>query len=807
MKRSILFYIVLLTTSPSLAQMIYQSPDKAISDLIESPGFSHPFFNRQRTDYIRYRIQSTPSIEFMARPNLRLAGMRLNADNLAQVSSDYRENLSFVNAKNGQEKRLNFPKWSYVQNLSWSPNGKYLAVTVEAAKCVELWIVNIPSLKKSKVPSMCLNATFDEMAEMHWLSEDQLLVNRRTFLKEVIISKVTPQGPVVRESGGVVAQNRTYQDLLKTPQDAEAFANATQGQMAIVDVRTLKYRNFGDKGVYSSLAVSPNREWVIVTQLEEPFLFTVPYYLFKRKRMLWSLNGKVKKSLGLVGPFENIPIEGVPTGPRNLEWDPTHPQRFIYAEALDGGDWKNKVPHRDQLVLNTILNAKGDIQSDVITKMEFRFEGVSWLEDSKYGFFVQDYERDSKQIRYFQIKPVSNNKYEAKEFLRRNENDDYSNPGSVYRDRNEFDRLVGAIQKSKDGDFVYWTGEGASPDGNRPFVKKMNLADFKMTEVFRSPAERFERFIDFSDRNFRTALFRSQSPTDPPQYEIRKDDLSMPGKALFIDENPYKTMSQIKRKILKYKRKDGIELSGTLYYPLGYKEGEKYPAVVSAYPLEYTDAKSAGQTRAVVSNYAVPLRTSPLFFALHGYAVLDNAQIPIVGHPETKNDTFIEQLTDNAEATVKALEQTGFVDVKRIGVIGHSYGAFMVSHLLTHTKFFAAGIARSGAYNRTLTPFGFQGERRPLWEAKSTYLKLSSFLDAEKMKFPLLMIHGMDDNNPGTFTLQSERYFDALKGQGAQVRLVLLPTEMHGYAAQESVKHVLWESFSWFDKYLASKKP
>ncbi len=804
MKYFVILIVLFLLTSEVGAQLDYQSPGKTVSDLIESPGFSHPFFNRQRTDFIRYRIQSTPSIEFMSRPDLRLAGIRLNAGNLAQVSSDYKQDLSFVNGKTGIEKSFSFPKASYVQAMSWSPNGKYLAVVVEAAKCVELWIVSIPSLKKSKVPALCLNTSFDDMGEMNWITEDQLLLNRRTNTKEVKVSKSTPLGPVIRESKGLVAQNRTYQDLLKTPEEARAFADATSGQLSLLNLRTLKLKNIGEKGIYSSFSVSPNREWVILTRLDEPFLYTVPYNLFKRTRSLWSLNGKVKKVIGSVGPFENLPIEGVPTGPRNLEWDPTQPQRYVHVEALDGGDWKTKVPHRDQLFMNTVTNAKGDVATEVIAKFEDRFAGLTWLEDSSYGFFAQDYERDSKRIRYFQLKR-NDKSYDIKEFMSRNENDDYNNPGYVYRDRNQYNRLVGSIQKTKQGDFIYWVGEGATPDGNRPFVKKMNLVDSKMQDVFRSPLERFERFIEFTDCDFDKSLFRSQSPTEPPQYELRSGDLTKAGKALFVDKNPYEIMSRIKKKIIKYKRKDGIELSGTLYYPLNYKEGEKYPVVVSAYPLEYTDAKSAGQTRAVVSNYSVPFRTSPVYFALNGYAVLDNAQIPIVGHPETKNDTFIEQLTDDADATVKALEQTDVVDIKRIGIVGHSYGAFMVSHLLTHTKFFAAGIARSGAYNRTLTPFGFQGERRPLWQAKSTYLKMSSFLDAEKMKTPLLMIHGMEDNNPGTFTLQTERYFDALKGQGADVRLVLLPMEMHGYAAQESVKHVLWESFAWFDKYLAKK--
>ncbi|MBC7371247.1 MAG: S9 family peptidase [Bdellovibrionaceae bacterium] len=797
----LLLSCALFFSSIANAQIKYQKPDKMISDLVASPGFSYPQFNRQYTQFIKYRNQLTPTIEYNNRPFLKLAGTRFNPKNLAPVSGSYKVDLRYYDLKTKKDRPITFAKNSYVRTMDWSPNGKRILVQLETSECVELWLVDVPTLFKKKIPHICLNSALSSGGNFHWLSDERIVVLKRAGTKVVEISSATPDGPVVKESSVKVAQNRTYQDLLKTPQDAEAFSQAVMSKITVITLPSFAQHDLGPADSYSVIDPSPNKKWLIVAKLQRPFSYVVPFYLFQRERMIWSTDGKIKKSLGVVGPFENVPIQGVITGPRELSWDHAYGQRYYFAEAQDGGDWKNKVPFREFIYVSTITSAKGDIKTEKIAELPNRYSGITPLEDPAEGVLISDYDRDTDMVRSFRLKPAGP-VYEMKQFLSRNENDGYSDPGGVIMGRNDFGEPVGRIQKSDAGNFIYWSGKGATPDGDRPFIGKMNLSDMKMQEVFRSVNDKYEDVWSFYPQQFNQFIVRTESATDAPRFEIRSLENPAVRTPLFEEENPFKVMGQLKKKILKYKRKDGIDLTGILYYPLGYKEGQKYPAVVSAYPLEYTDAKSAGQTRGTANNFEIPFRATPIYFALHGYFVLDEAQIPIVGHPETKNDTFIEQLTSDAEATVKALDGTGAVDAKRIGVMGHSYGAFMVSHLLTHTKYFAAGIARSGAYNRTLTPFGFQGERRSLWEAKSTYLKLSPFLDADKMKFPLLLIHGLEDNNPGTFTLQSERYFEALKGQGATSRLVLLPTEPHGYNASESVNHVLWESFQWFDKYL-----
>jgi len=271
--------------------------------------------------------------------------------------------------------------------------------------------------------------------------------------------------------------------------------------------------------------------------------------------------------------------------------------------------------------------------------------------------------------------------------------------------------------------------------------------------------------------------------------------------------DPASQLRGIKKQLVKYKRADGVDLSFTLYTPPNYKEGTRLPTLVWAYPLEFTDASVAGQVSGSTNRFTSIGGISHLFFLLNGYAVLDNATMPVVGDPETVNDTFIKQINDSAKAAIDKAVKMGVTDPERVGVGGHSYGAFMTANLLAHSDLFRAGIARSGAYNRTLTPFGFQGERRNFWEATELYTKISPFFYANKINEPILLIHGEADNNTGTFPIQSERLFAALQGTGGTARLVMLPHESHGYAGRESVEHTLYEMISWFDKYVKNAKP
>jgi dipeptidyl aminopeptidase/acylaminoacyl peptidase len=271
--------------------------------------------------------------------------------------------------------------------------------------------------------------------------------------------------------------------------------------------------------------------------------------------------------------------------------------------------------------------------------------------------------------------------------------------------------------------------------------------------------------------------------------------------------DPTPQIRGITKRLVTYKRADGVDLSFTLYLPPGYKEGTQLPAVMNAYPLDYTDPRMAGQVTGSTKRFTTFDWQDHLYFLLLGYAVIDDPALPVVGDTNKIYDTYLEQLIAGARAAVDKAVSIGVVDRDRIGVMGHSHGALMTVNLLTHTDLFRAGIARSGAYNRSLTAFGFQNERRTLWEATDVYVKVSPYFHVNALKRPVLLIHGQADANPGTRTIQSELLYEAIRGNGGQARLVLLPFESHGYSALESNEHVAAEQIAWFDRYVKNAPP
>jgi dipeptidyl aminopeptidase/acylaminoacyl peptidase len=784
------------SSKPAL-KTLYQKPDAVVDRILHSDTFSIPIFNQQKTALIKRFAEEMPPIRYVARPQLKLAGERFNPENYTGISNYYFKRLAYFDLQKKKEQTIPFPKEAILRETLWSPDGKHLAVSVEKEDGQEVWLVKIPSLKIKKIQGVQLNAILDRT--MEWIGNDQLFLRVRTEkqIGAVQKEKETPVGPVIQESGGVVSQNRTHPDLIKSAQDERVFAEAISSQLLIYDLKSGKKKKVGKAGLFGRASLSPNQKWLIVDTFTLPFSKSVPLGLFAKKTEIWNLSAKVVHTFPDSPAFENLPIQGVRTGARSIQWIQSEPETLIFAEALDQGDWAVKVEHRDELFRLKISAKPGKRES--FFKCKNRFAGFTCLNEPN-SYLITDYERDTEWVTTF-WHHLASKEWITKTVFSLNENDSYADPGNEVMIRNAMGRPVIAIQESDGVKSIFLNGAGATPEGERPFLRKFNLETLETRELFRSVGGSYERFFAFTDESFTEILTSYESQKESPRFYARKLGAEKPT-LLYADPNPYAILSRVRKEVITYERADGAKLSGILYYPLDYVEGKKYPAIIQGYPLEYTDASTAGQVRGSQDKFSTPFREDMIYNTLRGYFLLDEAQMPIIGHPETKNDQFIEQLVSSAKAAVDTLVARGLVDEKRVGIVGHSYGAYMVANLLTHSDLFATGVAKSGAYNRTLTPFGFQGERRPLWKAKDVYLKMSPFLVADQMKKPILLIHGMEDNNTGTFTMQSERYFEALKGQGAHARLVLLPEESHGYASIESIEHTLYEIFTWFDRYL-----
>ncbi|MEO2088995.1 MAG: prolyl oligopeptidase family serine peptidase [Gemmataceae bacterium] len=783
--------LILMLDSSVSAQTAYQKPPQAVADILNAPSIPSVSVSPTR-DYLAI-VESAryPSIAEVAEPMLRLAGLRINPQTNGPARASRVVGIAFRKIDGGEPVAVKIPAWAKFSSPVWSHDGKRFAVTNTTDKGIELWLGTAADAAVKKVDGVQLNAAVGPAVE--WLSEGELLVkavpaNRGDAPKP----PAAPPGPVVQESSGKAAPVRTFQDMLQNAHDEALFEHYCTSQLSVVNADG-KVTKLGEPGIVTGFDPSPDGKYLLVSRVKKPFSYLYPYSAFPEVTEVWDRTGKVVHIVADLPLQDKVPIEGVPTGPRSIRWVPTEPATLFWAEALDGGDPKSKVPHRDQLYTQAAPFAD---KPTAIHKTEHRFRGVGFFENGNW--LVTDFDRERRWVRTVATDP-RDPAFKPVVVFDRSMQDRYNDPGTpVTTPLPNGQRVIRMV----DG-FMLLSGAGATPKGEFPTLTRFRPVAKHKEVVFQCGEGVYETATALDDTG-KKLLIRRESPTAPPNYFLRAD-----GQETQITKNvdPFPELRKVKRQLVTTKRADGVTISFTLYVPPGVKDGEKLPTVFWAYPREFNSADTASQVSGSPNRFVTPAGFSHLFFLTQGYAVMDEVSMPVVGPPETANDTFIDQLVMNAKAAIDKACEIGPIDRDRIGIGGHSYGAFMTANLLAHSDLFRAGIARSGAYNRTLTPFGFQNERRTFWEAPDVYGKMSPFNAAQKVNEPLLLIHGQADSNPGTFPVQSERMYQAVRGNGGTVRLVLLPHEDHGYSAKESVEHVLAEQIGWFDKYVKNAKP
>jgi len=796
--RFVLFSLILsfffLTTNFLLAQQPYKLPPKEIIDILEAPPLPWVSFDPERQTMLLSYYESMPSIGQLSQPFYRLAGIRITPHNNSRQVLRFYSRFILKDLKSGTEIKINLPEEPRYGLPEWSPDGKLLAIIRYVENGQELWVAEKTTGESKKIFGPELNAVLND--GFIWWPDSQSLVifaNPEDRGPEPREPRV-PAGPNIQETAGKFAPVPTFQDLLRTPYDETLFEYYATVQLFRLNLNSGELTRVGQPGIYQFALTAPGGQYILVKRIKKPFSYSVPFWSFTHNIEVWDSRGNLLKIIAELPAAEEVPRNGVPKGPRSFEWQPLKPAIIIWVEALDDGDPEKDVPFRDRILQ---LEAPFNREPVEIMKLAQRYQGIIWLGKAGQAL-ISEYEWKRRWRTTYSFDTTMPGI--KKKIFDLSAQDQYNDPGRpVMITAPSGDRV--ALQE---GDFIYLSGNGSSPEGDRPFLDKFDLKTLKKTRLFRCDQGVYESFISFYGTRKDKIITSFETPTIPPNYYLF-DLKSSRRTALTNFPDPAPQLTAVKKQLIKYKRDDGVELSGMLYLPPGYKEGERLPVVVWAYPLEYNDPTTAGQVRGSACRFTFYRGASQLFFLTQGYAVLDNAQMPVIGDPKTMNDTFIPQIVANAKAAIDVLDQMGIADRSRVGVGGHSYGAFMTANLLAHSDLFAAGIARSGAYNRTLTPFGFQNERRALWEAQELYFKVSPFMFADKINEPMLLIHGEADNNSGTFPIQSERLFAAIKGLGGTARLVMLPYESHGYAARESVLHVLAEMIEWFDRYVKKK--
>lgn len=775
----------------------YQKPSKEILDLVDVSRAPATLVDDKQENMVLLFRDNYKSITELSKQELRLGGLRIDPKTNIGSRVTYYNNLKIQRVGSKEQLTVKgMPQTPNLANFRWSPNQKYIAFTHTTSEKVELWVLDVKKVSAKRLSEKAVNANMGDVINWHADSKSVLVKMLPKDKKTLIDTEnAIPTGPIISVSDGKKAQNRTYQDLLKNKNDEFNFEQLARAELYTVSLKK-REKQWLAAGMYGSVSVSPAGDYVMVQEFKRPFSYLVPYRRFPHSISIYDRKGKLAHTAVEVPLIEDLPqgFMAVRTGPRRLQWRNDHANTLVYAEALDGGDPDKKVSHRDRLMQ---LSAPFTGEPSLLLKTEDRFYSFIWKDESTA--IAMDYWWNTRNTKTYLFSP--NQSKPAKIISNRSYQDRYNDPGSFVTIKNKYFRDVLAI----DNGHAYLLGDGFTAEGQFPFLDKFNLETQKASRVYQSEyTKKYEDIRDFNVKNNRL-LVRIESKNEYPNYYFR--DLNNNSlKALTEFSNPFSSIQNVKKEVITYKRNDGLDLTGTLYLPTDYKEGEKYPMILWAYPEEFKDKSSAGQNTQNPNRFIFPWYGSPIYWVTKGYVVLDDASFPIVGEGEQEpNDTFRSQLIANAKAAIDALDARNLIDRDRVAVGGHSYGAFMVANLLSHSDLFAAGIARSGAYNRTLTPFGFQSEERHYWDAPEVYYTMSPFMHAEKMKTPLLLIHGEADNNSGTYPMQSERYFNALKGLGAITRLVMLPKESHGYRAKESVLHTIWEQDQWLEKYVKNK--
>jgi len=775
----------------------YQTPSSDLAAVVDAKLAPSSYLSSDGQWLALFDRKRIESLDDLAKEEFKLAGIKLNPANFSRSRARTKFNaLTLKHIKTGSVIEVNNIPSGIMRSPQWSSDSQYLAFVLEQTDQANLWLYNTQTKQARQLSDVALNSVLTSRPYT-WLPDSTAIVANTAVNigKQRLTTDTQSVVPVIQQSTGEKAPARTYQNLLTSPFDEQQFKFYGQGQLTYIPLSGIA-RAIGKPALFKSFSVSPDSTNLLVASIDEPFSYQVPYSRFATTWQIWGMRGYALVELAKQPLADNIPqgYDSVRVGRRDFEWRADQGAEVIWAEAQDGGDMKTDVPHHDYIYS---LRAPFKREPKLFAKVERRFAGIEWANDNVA--MLSDWRFSDRQVRTFVIQPRNADRNRTL-FSQRSYNDAYKDPGRAIYERND---QGSSVIKVVGGRYIYLRGNGASEQGNVPFLDQYDIKTNTTKRLWQSKAPYYERVRAMLDDEGDRLITIRESKTEQPNFFIRDlsdDTLTQ----LTTFEHPYPAFKGVTKELIRYKRDDGVELSGTLYLPPGYDKTQgTLPVLMWAYPLEYKDKAVASQVRESPYAFTYIGYWGPMPYLAKGIAVFDDPKMPIVGvDGKEPNDLFRKQLVSSAQAAVDVLVEKGIADKDNIAIAGHSYGAFMVANLLAHSDLFKTGIARSGAYNRTLTPFGFQGEERDFWQAQDVYAAMSPFFHAEKINEPMLMIHGQEDPNSGTFPMQSERMYAALKGLGKETRLVMLPYEAHGYKARKSLLHVLWEQEQWLEKYL-----
>lgn len=815
------FYLVLIATV--FAQSIpYKSPPQAVIDVIDAPRPPVEFPSPDHQWLLIAQDNDIRSIEELARPFIKFAGLRVDPRSNSQVQSRFFAAPFLLGLVDGSRRPIQLPSAAKLGVPIWSNDSQFVALPFYTDTGVELWVVDSKTGIAKDMTGPIINATLilgyrqinraRSPLNLRWAPDNQHILAFRTLpgRGNPPTAALIPVGPTEMFTANNFSQERNWEDLSKTSFDHELFDYYCTSQLVEINVITGEQKRIGRPGIYSAAPeISPDGNYILIQRVKRPYSFWVRYREFGSSVEIWNRHGELIKILADLPSTDEVTPGKKRRNLTNLEWQAHKSATLVWIESGNADRKTANTSDKNQLMR---LSAPFTGNDAVIARSSLGFDHLTWLDQEDCALITEVTGKRQWKISKTSVLNIAKPEQPARLLYQYADEDRDAHPGSIVERWTPKGERV-AVQS---GSWLYLAGDGGTPQGDNPFLDELNLETNEKRRLFLSSEGSYETFISFAGTSRSQIVISHETQISPRGFKLL-DLTTRKTKPLVNSSHPYPLLRGITKQLITYTRDDGLPLSGMLYLPSTYRRGTRLPLVIWSYPTEYVDRRIAGQVRFAVNSFT-SLRggvlgdnggeggaASARLFATQGYAVLFMAEMPIVGKGKEQNETYLKQLVASAQAAIKKLDEMGIADPKRVGIAGHSYGGFSSANLLANSDLFAAGIARSGSHNRTMDPWGFHAESGTVWEAPELFLSVSPFFQADKIKAPLLLIHGEEDDSQASKTFQSYRMFHALRGLGSVSKLVLLPRENHAYSARESILHVSAEMIEWFDRYVKNK--